>query len=566
MHGENSLKVVFCDNRNVITDNEIDTIFIWPSDNGWNDFKFKTYGSFSVLLSNNKTITGDILVAVSKNNAGLKPSDFESNQIEKLLLKPSYTGIGNKHFSEQSKIKDNRDFFTMLPNMEAYRSIVRKVGVEYSYRLLNAINDLVYVNEYKNKELWLEKATNSDVFQKSFLRNSEPYFAYYNAADILKGLEFEEFGYLSNTLDLSFKLDGFTQPHELKLRFEPDGLLPQRINILIGENGLGKSQTLSHFIKSALQQRGYADNLVDPSHGFSRPMINRLITIATPGETSNTFPAESSIKNPKTFYRRLNLTRNGRLSPRQSLGKSLVLLARTDESISQLYRWDIFIEAIKNSLQLDKIVIPLSENDLDLDCDHIPLKKLRGGWNEERRLKIWSSIADNAEPKIVGDKGNYHQMSSGQLSFFKFALLACLHIDNGSYVLLDEPETHLHPSFISNFITLLDNILDSAGAYALIATHSPYFVREVAREQVHVYKKDSDGFFSISNPRLKTFGANISDISDFVFGDEVESTLSNKIIARAKSESFSYADIKGLFSSYLPTEMLHHIKFKLEEK
>ncbi|MHC5791870.1 AAA family ATPase, partial [Streptococcus pyogenes] len=86
-------------------------------------------------------------------------------------------------------------------------------------------------------------------------------------------------------------------------------------------------------------------------------------------------------------------------------------------------------------------------------------------------------------PTIAGQDDEY-PLSSGQLSFFKFALLACLHIENGSFVLLDEPETHLHPSMISDFITLLDNILERTGSYALIATHSTYFVREVAREQV----------------------------------------------------------------------------------
>ncbi|MBH9742078.1 AAA family ATPase [Vibrio vulnificus] len=154
-------------------------------------------------------------------------------------------------------------------------------------------------------------------------------------------------------------------------------------------------------------------------------------------------------------------------------------------------------------------------------------------------------------------------LSSGQLSFFKFALLACLHIENGSFVLLDEPETHLHPSMISDFITLLDNILEKTGSYALIATHSAYFVREVTREQVHVFKKFNNEEIQILNPRLKTFGANIGDISHFVFDEDYGNSLSQKVIRKANIKNFSYDDIKKKYGSILPTEMLQSIKVKL---
>ncbi|HAN1923036.1 TPA: ATP-binding protein, partial [Escherichia coli] len=136
------------------------------------------------------------------------------------------------------------------------------------------------------------------------------------------------------------------------------------------------------------------------------------------------------------------------------------------------------------------------------NVNSIPLTQLKNSWNEEKQLDIWSNIEDNVEPRIAGDEGVY-PMSSGQLSYFKFALLACLYIENGSFVLLDEPETHLHPKLISDFVTLLDNILERTGSFAIIATHSVYFVREVTREQVHVFKRDANKLIHILSPRLK---------------------------------------------------------------
>lgn len=544
---EEKYQIVFCARKRQVGQYERNTIYIWPTNTSWNDFKYKTHGMFVLHSENDQVISSEVLVSVL--------TEDESEHSD-------YIGLGNRidsnlDYTEFELPKES--FFSLLPSISEYRNLVRDVGPELASRVLEALNDLVYTNENKETAPWLAKALSSDVFQKSFLRNSEPFFAFYNAADIIKGLDFEELDYISSSLDLSFKLDGFSSNHEIKLRFGSSGLVPKRINILIGENGLGKSQALNHFVRAALQQRDYSDNLIDPESPNQRPMINRLLAIGTPGETTNTYPSDS-IKSPKLNYRRLLLTRNSRSKASRTIGKSLVQLARVDESINQLDRWDIFIEAIDSALPLEKIRIPLS--DTSAEFDYVSLEKLRHGWNEERRLKIWSDIADNVEPKIEGERGLY-PMSSGQLSFFKFALLACLHIENGSFVLLDEPETHLHPSLISDFVTLLDNILERTGSYALIATHSAYFVREVAREQVHVFKKSSDGDIQVLNPRLKTFGANIGDISHFVFDEDIGNSLSQKVLLKVKQSGISYMDIKGDYSSELPTEMLQGIKREL---
>lgn len=542
-------RVLFCSKQRSFGQYNKNTIYIWATDNSWNDFRYKTHGTFVVHLDNDQIISGNILVSVL-NDEQSEHSDF--------------VGLGNRFSAGKQDFElelPEKAFYCLLPSISEYRTIVQDIGSLQASAILKSLNDLVFTNEYNQTASWFKEAVISDVFQKSFMRNSEPFFAFHNAADIIKGLDFEELDYISSYLRLNFKLDGFNNSHELNLKFGSSGLIPKRINILIGENGLGKSQALNHFVRAALQQRDYIDNLIDPSSETKRPMINRLLAIGTPGETTNTYPTDS-IKNPKLNYRRLLLTRNSRSKSSRTIGKSIVQLARLDESISQLDRWDIFIEAIDTALPLEKVRIPLNDNISKLAC--VPLKKLRTGWNEERRLKIWSSIADNAEPQIEGENGLY-PLSSGQLSFFKFALLACLHIENGSFVLLDEPETHLHPALISDFVTLLDNILERTGSYALIATHSSYFVREVSREQVHIFKKMNGENINIQNPRLKTFGANISDISDFIFEDEIESSLSKKIITKARLQKLSYKEIRNKYSSILPTEMLHHIKHELEE-
>ena len=538
---DETFQVYFSHNVSLKKDFSDTYISIEPTSSGWNDFIFKTHSSFQVFINNELVFEDKILVAVQVNNDSDDPIE--------------YVGLGNieNNIFYSEVVSTNRLFFSLLPSIGAYRNLIKTLGTDLASKVLKAINDLVYLKDNPKLITWMQEILSSDVFSKSFMRNSEPFFAFHNAENLIKGLEFEEFGNLSNNLNLSFKLDGYVNNHSIDLKFSSDGLIPKRINILIGENGTGKSQALNHFVRASLQQRNYANSLIDHHTESGRPMISRLLAIGTPGETNNTYPKDS-IKNSKLNYRRLILTRNSRP------GESLVQLVRVDESIREQDRWGIFLRSIDKAIPLSLIRIKL-KNKFD-GLDYISLDNLGRNLNEERQLELWSNINSGAEPMMQFGE-NVYPMSSGQLSFFKFALLACLNIENGSFVLLDEPETHLHPSLISDFVSLLDTILEQTGSYALIATHSPYFVREVAREQVHVFKRLNGNEIQIVNPRLKTFGANIGDISYFVFDEDEGNALHQLVVNKVKRLELSYTEVKEKYQSELSTEMLHLLKESL---
>ncbi len=69
-------------------------------------------------------------------------------------------------------------------------------------------------------------------------------------------------------------------------------------------------------------------------------------------------------------------------------------------------------------------------------------------------------------------RGECKPLSSGQELFFRFALNLSTFIEAGTLVLLDEPENHLHPTFITRLMALLRHVLRSTGSFAVIATHS----------------------------------------------------------------------------------------------
>lgn len=516
----------------------------------WNDFTYKIRCEFRVLSKESgASHSGDMLIGIlaPKNIKGGAAKDFMAD------YRSLQSAVELLNENNTPKSSDSIRFFTMLPNMNSYRKLVDALGPEETQKFLSAVNDLVY---FKDKSCdWFTDATDSDVFSLGFMRNSEAFFAYSNADSLIDGVEEEIFSGISQNLHLQYSLEGFENQHQIKLIYDSKSCIPKRINVLIGKNGLGKSQALRSFCRASLQYQDKNISIID-SNSSNRPMINRLLAIATPGETQNTFPPERK-KTQKLFYRRLSLTRNSKTKTTRSVNELLVQLARSDERIGNALRWNLFCKSIATVLPLDNIVVTLKDKRV------IPIKYLNKFGGEQDSLTCWAGVDPKSEPRIRHST-DLHQLSSGQLTFFKFSLLCCLYIENGSFVLLDEPETHMHPNMISDFVELLDTLLQETGSLALIATHSAYFVREVSREQVHIFSTNENNSISITSPRLRTFGADVESISQFIFNENIENRLTEKIFKQVKHMSFE--QVEKLLKNELSMAALMEIKDRLEAK
>lgn len=442
--------------------------------------------------------------------------------------------------------EDLPPFFTLLPDMQSYRDLYDEFGRKGVELFLRSVNDL---SQYKETdEKWVKKAVDTEVFKLGFMRNSEPFFAYHNANSIVIGEELKIDSAISNSLELKFQLDGFDDPHQLSLKYNHQSIIPKRIFVLIGKNGVGKSESLKAFCRGALQYKDKGLSLVDDDG--KRPLINRIIAIATPGETTNTFPQERKATQ-KLYYRRLTLTRKGT----HNIGDCLVQLARSEDEIGEYSRKELFLDVLKQAgLDPTKICVQLKSERL------LNVSKFLYGSAEQDTLNRWATVEPNLDPKVKRGDG-FYPLSSGQLTFFKFALLSCLFIENGTFVLMDEPETHMHPNMIVDFIGLLDFLLEKTGSQALIATHSAYIVREVPNEQVAVLSI-LDNRMVTDKPRLPTFGATVDSISQFIFQEDTEIRLSEKLYERVKGKNFS--DIEEQLGNEISLSALMRLKRMME--
>lgn len=498
-------------------------IIFTPDLDRWNDFALRTRFTYKVIDGKEEQISGEVHLAFLESQT-TKASDGAADMVEAKIRQSPERLLPASEFP---------DFFTIHFEMNSYREIVRNCGPERAQEILLAMKDLVAVKHEGRLPKWFNQATTSRFFTLSFIRNAETFFAFHNAASILGGLEQESFDGLSKELRLKFKLRTFQNDHELEFSFDPASDLPKRIAVIIGKNGVGKSQALAHFAQSLL----HGDKHLRAGDG-KPPVINRLLAVSSPGETRRTFTPPP--KYPRIFYKRIILSRNFFADRQSGMGDVLLQLARARETIKQKSRWELFCQTVGQIVPTTEIAIHLKPSD-DLpqhanstEGDYATFADFLNG-REQNRLERWARVDIRADVRRLAD-GKLIPLSSGQLTFIRFAANACLHIENGTMVLFDEPETHLHPNYISDFVRLLDMLLAETGSFAILATHSPYLVREVTRSQVVVLREGKDRQIEVLKPRLKTLGADVGEISHFVFQDADFGALIKSVRERLKDK------------------------------
>ena len=72
----------------------------------------------------------------------------------------------------------------------------------------------------------------------------------------------------------------------------------------------------------------------------------------------------------------------------------------------------------------------------------------------------------------------YEELSSGEQSFISLILLIYSHDLHNGFLIIDEPELHLHPQSQKEFLALIEEMKTKQHMQCIIATHSPTMVNE----------------------------------------------------------------------------------------
>ncbi|AIQ73010.1 AAA family ATPase [Paenibacillus odorifer] len=105
--------------------------------------------------------------------------------------------------------------------------------------------------------------------------------------------------------------------------------------------------------------------------------------------------------------------------------------------------------------------------------------------------------------------------SSGELSLFLRLIEIAYSISENSLLLIDEPETNLHPKWINSYINILKSIID-VNCHIIIATHAPLIISDIPKESIILLKKEGS---SVKQAQIeeKTIGLDYEEILKKIF-------------------------------------------------
>jgi len=557
------------------------SVLLYPSKPTWNDFGFQVRAKLRVRpLDERPPLTMDCFVlAIEDDGEGVRKSFAEW-----ITTLPSSNFSTLLHVAPSS---DNLQFVTLLGDDATYRSLA-EWAADLSERLavLFCANDLNLARvENVVPSSKLEVITRTDAFTLGVMRSSAAYRAYHKGARYITR---EELLPLVNDargpFQIDVKLRGFEEAHRLGIQFSQDkSLVSDRAHVFIGKNGTGKTQLLRQVIGSLARQadKSEADVFLDqPNSEFHTAALSGLAipnaVLLFSSELGDLYPQKARLDTPLDYsYFSLAAAAAHTSNPSEGHIVSAIRdLVRDDSLLRGSSRLDVLGRVLGPVIPSSQIHLPIRKksarvNGTVLDKQGmrwLALDRVSGG--EQQRLYLAADIDEDRDISLLDSDGNEYPPSSGQRVYLRFAAKALSVISVASLLLLDEPETHLHPNFISEFMTLLHEILEATNSIALIATHSPFVVREVPGHCVRVFVR-AGGVPEVTGVHLRTLGASVSSISDAVFGDAtarkfhnlIAHQIATKAAGAALSERERVAWVWETYGHELNTEMLSTIRF-----
>ena len=126
-------------------------------------------------------------------------------------------------------------------------------------------------------------------------------------------------------------------------------------------------------------------------------------------------------------------------------------------------------------------------------------------------------------------------------------------LEEKTLVLLDEPESHLHPPLLSTFIRILSDLLVKRNGIGLIATHSPVILQEVPSECVYIL--DRQGYeIKAGKPNIETYGENINTLTKEVFSFELTNSGFHNSLVQVANKYKTYEEALEYFDGKLGLE------------
>lgn len=428
------------------------------------------------------------------------------------------------------------NFFSLGQDADYYRNLIDSLSNDMAVNVLTALGD---VTHDPNR---LATAENQDSFNTSLMRNVSRSTIEQQFRRILRReapLTHYDFFYQKEPNE---RYSGIT----VDFRVKPNTKPPSNIHILIGRNGVGKTTLLNNMVDALLPKRG---DVVETGYFATRPSWSGTTALHKDyfaGVVSVSFSAFDPFTPPED-------------QPNESAGMRYYYIG-LKKPVSQQgqARWGLkdkddlcrdFTESLKLCFALiakrDRWINAVIKLESDFNFAEMDLRQLTRVYDED----LSNSKSQFSETAIM----LFDRMSSGHAIVLLTITKLVETIEEKTLVLLDEPESHLHPPLLSAFTRALSDLLVNRNGVAIIATHSPVVLQEVPKSCVSILRR-ARLVSNVDRPENETFAENVGILTREVFGLEVSKSGFHALLAGSVDEGKSYEEIEQEYHHQLGFE------------
>ena len=302
--------------------------------------------------------------------------------------------------------------------------------------------------------------------------------------------------------------------------------LPGRINAVIGYNGAGKTQLLANLAwvaRSDLRSRNQDSKIAQ--YGRLDPSELRFgSVVAVSYSAFDTFDLPWDSEEDNQF----GYTYCGLRQPTD--GGAVRGLKDAKDIVKDIESAIARIDTPSRREYLFEALLPLREEPSFKRAGYeLDLLSAGAGWTQEFRF-----------------------LSSGHKISVNIIVQLVAALQHRSLVLIDEPEAHLHPPLLAALMKGIGIALEAHGSYAVIATHSPVVLQEIAGCYAHVLRRHGSRN-SVEEPEIETFGENIGLLTRNVFN--LDNSQSDYVgFLRKLASKLSLEEIESLFDQGLSSQ------------
>ncbi|MBU3175179.1 AAA family ATPase [Clostridium estertheticum] len=203
---------------------------------------------------------------------------------------------------------------------------------------------------------------------------------------------------------------------------------------------------------------------------------------------------------------------------------------------------------------------------------NIFMQELYEGYTKMLEMDMSNGVKDLHFISQFGNQVSLTEMSSGEITMLFRLLPLITEIEDNSIIIIDEPETHLHPKWAQEFIGYLVDLFGDYKVHLILATHSPTIISDVPCECIIGLKKNGNKIKQYK-PNDRTLGAASTEVLRDVFEIEESSSkyavsIRNNVDELLKNENISKEELKIAFDIYndLGTNLEKYKLFKKHKK